>query len=125
MKAMAVERHMRFKSVHEFLDALNGERKVIPLNKEKRRRWMRRLSGIVAACVVLSVMSVILYGAFNKKQAAEDLKEATITIWFSVTEDSSEEIAMICYNAKDTMSREEASYKAVLIPMQVLGIEEI
>ena len=34
-------------------------------------------------------------------------------------------LANICYNAKDTMSREEASYKAVLIPMQVLGIEEI
>lgn len=119
MKAMAVERHMRFKSVREFLDALNGERKVIPLDQEKRRRWMKRLSGIVAACVVLSVMAVILYGAFSKKQAAEDLKEATITIWFSVTEDSSEEIAM-----KSVIDDFTAKYKKVHIQYEAIPKRE-
>lgn len=34
MKAMAVERHMRFKSVPEFLKAVNGEKKVVTLKKK-------------------------------------------------------------------------------------------
>ena len=119
MKAMAVERHMRFKSVREFLDALNGERKVIPLDQEKRRRWMKRLSGIVAACVVLSVMAVVLYGTFNKKRAEEDLEEATITIWFSVADNSQEEIAM-----KSVIDDFSSKFKKVHIQYEAIPEKE-
>ena len=94
MKAMAVEKHMRFKNTTEFLAALNGEKLIIPLAKEKRRRRVRRFSGILAACIVLAITSVIVYRTFNRKKEEEDLETATITVWFSVSEGASEEEAM-------------------------------
>ena len=42
MKAMAIQRHLRFNSVDEFLKAVGGAKKVIPLRLEKRRRKIKQ-----------------------------------------------------------------------------------
>ncbi len=94
MKAMAVEHHMRFKSVDEFLDAINGERKVIPLAKEKRNRSIKRAMGVLASCLILIVGGMFGFNMYYQKKEAEDLNPAEITIWFSVADDSDEETAM-------------------------------
>ncbi len=94
MKAMAVEKHMRFKTVDEFLSAINGERKVITLAKEKRNRSIKRTIGILAACLVLVVSGIFGINTYNSKKAAEELKPADISVWFSVAEGSNEEVAM-------------------------------
>ncbi len=94
MKAMAVEKHIRFKTVDEFLSAINGERKVITLAKEKRNRSIKRTIGILAACLVLVVGGIFGFNTYNSKKAAEELKPADISVWFSVAEGSNEEAAM-------------------------------
>lgn len=83
MKSMAVENHMRFKTVDEFLLALNGEKKIIPLNLEKRKRKMKRFFGIVAACLVLLTVFGVVLNNYTKKQAEKFLKPATITAYVS------------------------------------------
>lgn len=94
MKAMAVERHMRFKNVQDFLSAINGERKIIPLAKEKKRRSLKRFLGIAVAFVVLCVGSIAVYNTYHNKQKKELLDSADIVVWFSVPDGSTEEDAM-------------------------------
>ena len=94
MKAMAVEKHMRFKSVPEFLKAVNGDRKVITLAKEKKRRKRRRISGIAVACLLLAIATLFVYNSYNKKRLAKELDSATIEIWYSADEGSPEVDAM-------------------------------
>ena len=94
MKAMAVERHMRFKNVQDFLSAINGERKIIPLAKERKRKSLKRFLGIAIAFVVLCVGSVAVYNTYHNKQEKELLDDADIVVWFSVPDGSTEEDAM-------------------------------
>lgn len=117
MKAMALDIHMRFKTVREFLNAINGERKIIPLAKEKRRRNMKRFVGIAAACVVLMIGAVFVYNLFVKKQEEEKLNPADITVWFSVADGSSEEDAMNAIKADF-----EEKYPGVIV--EIVAIPE-
>ena len=115
MKAMAVEKHLRFKSIDEFLSAINGERKIIPLAKEKRRRKFRRFSGILAACIAIAIITTIVGSTFRTKKAEQDLKEATISVWFSVPEGSSEEETMklVIEDFKTKFKKVTVDYKAI------------
>lgn len=94
MKAMAVERHLRFKNVDEFLEAINGERKVIPLAQEKKRRSARRFTGIAIALAVLAAIGVFVSQMFFKEYKEETLEAATIQVWYAVAENSDEKAAM-------------------------------
>ena len=119
MKAMAVEKHMRFKNTTEFLAALNGEKQIMTLAKEKRRRRVRRFSGILVACIVLAITSVVVYQTFYTKKAEEDLELATITVWFSVPEGSSEEEAM-----KEVFDDFQTKFDKVTIEYRAIPEEE-
>ena len=94
MKAMAIDRHMRFKSVEDFLKAINGEKKIIPLKREKRRRATKRALGIVAACLVVAAACGLAYHLYLDKKEAEKLADTSISIWLSVDDGSNEEEAM-------------------------------
>ncbi len=94
MKAMALEKHMRFKTVQEFLGAINGERKVVTLVKEKKIRQLKRFIGVAAACLILMGGTVFACNTFLQKQKEQFLDPADITVWFSVAEGSSEEDAL-------------------------------
>lgn len=94
MKAMAVEKHMRFKTVAEFLKAINGEKKVLSLAKEKKLRKRRRFTGIIAALVALAFTGAFVFNSYTSKKAEQTLKNATISVWFSVSDNTSKEAAM-------------------------------
>ena len=94
MKAMAIEKHMRFKTIAEFLRAINGQRKVVTLAKERKRRKRRRFTGILAACLVLTIVAGLSWQTYSKKKAEQVLADAEISIWFSAEEDSGEKEAM-------------------------------
>lgn len=94
MKAMAIEKHMRFKNVSEFLAAINGERKVTTLAKERKRKTLKRFVGIAAACLVLVAgVGTVLRSYYNELEA-QHLKPADISVWFSVKDSSTEEDAL-------------------------------
>ena len=94
MKAMALDIHMRFKNVEEFLKAINGERKVVSLVKERKRRNRKRIMSVLAACLVLLVGAGMVLGTYFEKKSQQYLKPADITVWFAVEDGSSEENAM-------------------------------
>lgn len=94
LKAMAIDRHMRFKTVEDFLKAINGKKKIIPLKKEKRRRAGKRIIGIVAAVLAVLLLSGVVVQVYSKKKAEQGLPDSRITIWFSVNDDSAESDAM-------------------------------
>lgn len=94
MKAMALEKHMRFKTVQDFLEAINGERKVVPLHKEKRRRNVKRFIGVACSFIILLTASLLVYNSYRVKKMAQLLEPADITVWFSISDGSTEEDAM-------------------------------
>lgn len=116
MKAIAVEKHMRFKTVQEFLSAINGERKIVPLEREKKRKYFKRAIGIAAACVTLVAGSFFVYNAYVDKQEAQHLDPADIVVWFSVSEGSSEEDAMRAIKADFEQKHEGVVMEVVAIP---------
>lgn len=94
MKAMAIDIHMRFKKVDEFLAAVNGQKKVVTLSRERKLRKAKRLVSIALALTVLISSIVIVARKFEKQSKEGYLKSATISVWYSVKEDSSEHEAM-------------------------------
>ncbi|MBP5417132.1 MAG: protein kinase [Clostridiales bacterium] len=94
MKAMAVEKHMRFSSVNDFISAIDKNRKVIPIKKEKKRRFRRRLIGIVAAILILAAGGFLIYKYYQDKRSVQYLDDADITIWYCAESGSDEEVAM-------------------------------
>ena len=94
MKSMAIDKHMRFKTVNEFLKAINGEKKVITLEKERRLKKIKRAMGILLACTAIGIMGFYSRNMYEEKKAVKELKPATISVWYSVEEGSTEESAM-------------------------------
>lgn len=94
MKAMALDKHMRFKSIPEFLKALNGGKKVVTLAKERRRRSFRRFAGIAAAFAIVAAIGGVVLHSYSQKRAEQYLKAANIDVWYSVAEGSQESAAM-------------------------------
>ena len=116
MKAMALEKHMRFKTVQDFLNAINGDKKIIPLVKEKKRRRLKRFSGIAIALIILVMGSFFVYNTYREKQKGQDLKPADIVVWFSVSEKSKEEQAMRAIKADFEQKYNGVTMKCVAIP---------
>lgn len=94
MKAMAVEKHMRFKKIDDFLEALGGQRKVISLSKERRNRSIKRFVGVAAAVAVLAALGGLTLHTYNQKQQEQQLESADISIWYCADEGSDEQAAM-------------------------------
>lgn len=94
MKAMAIDSHMRFKNVPEFLKAINGEKKVISLKKEKRNRKIKQIVGIVAAIAVVGVGALFLNRYYQQTRLKVELNPAQLDVWFAVADGSTEEAAM-------------------------------
>lgn len=94
MKAMAIEQHLRFKSVKDFLSAVNGEKKVVSLEKEKKQRSGKRTAGIIAALTAVIVGVFLVFNAYNNKKTEVYLEDADITVWISSEKGSDEERAV-------------------------------
>ena len=87
MKAMALDRHMRFKTVDEFEKGINQEIKVIPLRKEIGNRKRRRLITVLSSALVVIIAVTTFVYFFNKQRIDETLADAKISIWYELTGD--------------------------------------
>ncbi len=94
MKALAIDRHLRFRNVDEFLACLNGKKKTVSLKEEKRKRKTRRSLQIIAATLAVTAVGLAGFGIFTKERNEHILKPADISVWYSVEEGSSEDDAM-------------------------------
>ena len=83
MKAMAIDKHMRFSSVTELEKALGHEKKVLPVAREKKRRKRRRLVTVLAAALAIVIAASILLMNLNWQERLH----AEISLWYRLTGD--------------------------------------
>lgn len=104
MKAMAIDKHLRFKSVEEFLKSANGTKRVRSLKKEKLIRKLKQIGSVVAALSILTIASLYFFHRYNSKRLNYELDACTITIWYEADETSSERTAMevVCQDFKNS-----------------------
>ena len=74
----------------DFLAAINGDKKVKTLAEEKKRRRLKRLTGILAASIIIAIISGFVAHIFNEKRYEVELRPATISMWISVKDGSTE-----------------------------------
>ncbi|MBE5938937.1 MAG: extracellular solute-binding protein [Lachnospiraceae bacterium] len=94
MKAMAVEKHMRFNSIDEFSKAINGEKKVANLKKEKKKKKIKRILATMAALLTVFIGAMVLLGVYGIQKYNATLTSADLTVWIKGEEDSEKYIAM-------------------------------
>jgi len=93
MKALAIDRHMRFKTVEEFTKGLNQDIKVVPLSVEIKNRKTRRLLSVLSAAflVVAAFAGLVCY--FNMRMGEGALRAATISVWYGLSGDEAHDAA--------------------------------
>lgn len=94
MKAMAVDMHLRFQNVSDFKKAIQGDLKVLTIEKEYKKRKRRRFVGLIAAVLVLAAGITGIFSALEYQKAQEVLKPADITVWTVGDESSQQYITM-------------------------------
>ena len=82
MKAMAIDRHMRFENVDDFLKAIKKEKKVVSLKAEKRKRKGKRFIGIAACLMIFAAIAAM----FTVQMGDESLQAADIDLWYMEVE---------------------------------------
>ncbi len=114
MKAMALDYHFRFANIKEFLEALIGNKKVVPLIKEKKKRKTRRLCSVLAVILVLVIItSVVINGILDKREAST-LPSAIITFYYpKINESRTQAFKEIIDNFEN--SYENVTIKAVAL----------
>lgn len=85
MKAMALERHLRFSNIEAFEKAVAGEKKVTTLLKEKKRRKRKRLVSILSVLLILSISIFVLSSRLIKQKKNETLPDAHIILWYEIS----------------------------------------
>lgn len=88
MKAMAVDKHMRFTNMEDFRKAIQGEKKVISVAKEKKKRKKKRLVGILVAVMAVGVGFDIFLKNWEKQKEEETLPVAEIDVWYMADVDT-------------------------------------
>ena len=123
MKAMAIDKHIRFASVSDFERVINKEKKVLPVKEQIKSRKRNRLIGIVAALLVVAFSASLFYISWRRQRDEETLADASISIAFFVSDEEnlndSKEIAF------STIIQEfQNSFPNITISMSVYPQEE-
>lgn len=88
LKAMAIDLHLRFKTVDEFVQALTGKVKIqAPEAEMRKRRAKRRMGMIFIAVLLLAGLFTVLFSYYQKKDAIT-LPDASINMWYVMTGDA-------------------------------------
>ncbi|MDR1605199.1 MAG: protein kinase [Gracilibacteraceae bacterium] len=85
MKAMAVDKHLRFTAIADFEKALFREKKVLPLERERKLRRWRRLITVVGTALVALVAATVFLLNWNQQRLESTLPDASIAMWYALT----------------------------------------
>ncbi len=82
MKAMAIDRSLRFQNIAEFEAVLRSEKKVEPIamtiRRNKRRRTLRYAAGITAGVLAIAGLG----GYLRSRMQSAEFQPADITVWY-------------------------------------------
>lgn len=85
LRSMALQPELRFQNSAEFLKALESTGKILDVKKELKRRKRIRILTLLGVCAVMAVGAVFCLKTLNdRKMAAGELKDATVSIWVEV-----------------------------------------
>jgi len=87
LRSMAIDIHLRFANVNEFLKALNAERKVYNIEKERKRRKRYRWTSAITAVIIVAVAFGVFFYGYNVQRIEETLPDSTINFWYSLPDD--------------------------------------
>lgn len=87
MKAMALDRHLRFASVEDFEQAINNKKKVIPLKLEVKKRKIRRFIGALAGTLAVVMIGIVFMVGYKKEKSENTLPKASIEMWYIIDKD--------------------------------------
>lgn len=83
MRAMAVEKHLRYQNVDDFLNDIKSEKKVVNIETVKKRKKRYRFIGIAASLFVVGIGYFIFQKSWNEEKEIATLPDANITLWYS------------------------------------------
>ena len=129
MRAMAVDRHLRFENVQEMIDAIDiclsegkSKKKVLsPAQLKKRKKRIRNTTIGAALAVVVAGFSIFAFN-FEKQREEETLPTATIDVWCPQYEGNS--YGTIEESFDSIVSRFKESYDNVTIKVTAFPQDE-
>ena len=81
LRAMAITPGMRFQTMQEFKEALEGKTKSLDPRTELKRRKRRRIIGVAVATLVIGIGAMIGFNMYQDKKIDAELPASTITVW--------------------------------------------
>lgn len=88
MRAMAIEKHLRYQNVKEFIDAIKSEKKVMSVEAVKKRRKTFRWVGIAGSLAIIAAGALIFHHNWNDQKEEATLPDASIDFWYIAEPDS-------------------------------------
>lgn len=88
MRAMAIEKHLRYQTAQEFIDAIKSEKKVMSVEGVKKRRKRIRWIGIASSIAVIAVGALIFSKNWNDQKEEATLPDAEIDFWYIAEPDT-------------------------------------
>ncbi|MGN0370216.1 MAG: protein kinase [Butyrivibrio sp.] len=82
MRAMAVEKHLRYQNVQEFINAIKSEKKVVSVEKVQKRRKRFRWIGIASSIALIALGGFIFSRNWNEQKDEATLPDAEIDFWY-------------------------------------------
>lgn len=125
MRAMALEQQYRFATADDFSAALSSGRKVASVQKERAKRWRRRIVGICAS--FLAIIGVAATVVFMLKEQRDDvLPDADLCLWYIQTGDEAvnEHKAAALEDIIERFTEEYKSVSIELLPVAEQNYEE-
>jgi len=87
LRAMAVDMHLRFRTVDEFEKVVCQKKKVLGVVKEKKRRKKNRIIGLSAAILAVGIGLTLFIYTYEQQRLEMTLPDGTIEFWFAVSDD--------------------------------------
>lgn len=116
MTAMAIDRHMRFQNVTDFKKAIRGEKKVVNLVQQKRKRIFKRAFGIVASLAIVVAAVVMFYVSWAKQRAEATIPTATIEVWCIEADGLENSFVTIAEQFKNGYNNDDAVINVTTFP---------
>ena len=125
LRAMAITPGMRFQTMQEFKEALQGKTAPLDPKKELLRRKQRRIITGGLVCLLLAGGIFVGIRMFNNKKIAAELPEASIEVCVPVSESNplySEENTLS--HMKNMVSEFKENYPHVMVEIETASYEQ-
>lgn len=124
LRAMAITPGMRFQTMEEFKEALEGKTKALDPRKELQRRKKRRILGVLIAVFVIGTGMLVGMNLYNSKKIQAELPTGVITVWVPSEEEGICSDLELTKNMKIMISEFSQNYPHVKVEVETVKTTE-